>query len=115
MLTESAICARHSHVVEGSVSFNPMLNKQTCTILTRGMDGSFDGNTRVIATSDLHQTFWTVETKKALDKLKAKAKRAARRVVRQDAEPIVILEDGEMEALDEPVDGLAKLRELVGA
>jgi electron transfer flavoprotein alpha/beta subunit len=77
----------------------------------------FDGNTRTLATSDLHQTFWTVETKKALDRLKAKSRRASRpRKVKVDAlamgddEPVVI----EDETVDAAFDPLAKLRELVG-
>ena len=122
MLTESAIRAIHNHVIEGSVRFDPIRNKQICEIRTRGIDGQFDGNTRTLATSDLHQTFWTVEVKKALDKLKAKAKRSARarlnpslKVEKVDAlemgddEPIVIVEDASA------ADGLDKLRALVNA
>jgi hypothetical protein len=126
MLTESAIRAIHNHVVEGSVRFDPIRNKQVCEIRTRGIDGQFDGNTRTLATSDLHQTFWTVETKKALDKLKAKAKRSARArlnpslkvekteekvdaLAMGDDEPIVLIEDGE----EVKADGLDALRALV--
>jgi hypothetical protein len=132
MLTESAIRNIHNHVIEGSVRFDPIRNKQVCEIRTRGIDGQYDGNTRTLATSDLHQTFWTVETKKALDKLKAKAKRASKpkavKAVKADKgyttefhaddEEVVILEDADFAALAKEevvVDPLAKLRELVGA
>lgn len=127
MLTESAIRAIHNHVIEGSVRFDTIRNKQICEIRTRGIDGQFDGNTRTLATSDLHQTFWTVETKKALDKLKAKAKRSARarlnpslkveKVEKVDAlemgddEPIVLIDDGE----EVKSDGLDALRALVAS
>ena len=82
MLTETEIRTRHPHVIEGTVRFCPIRNKQVCTIRTRGVDGTLDGNTREIATSDLHQTFWTVEVKKLLDKAAAKAKRAEKRTSR---------------------------------
>jgi hypothetical protein len=119
MLTESAIRAIHNHVIEGSVRFDTIRNKQICEIRTRGVDGMFDGNTRTLATSDLHQTFWTVETKKELDRLKAKARRASKpRKVKVDAlamgddEPIILLDDEEVAVATED-DGLAKLRALV--
>lgn len=128
MLTESAIRAIHNHVIEGSVRFDTIRNKQICEIRTRGIDGQFDGNTRTLATSDLHQTFWTVETKKALDKLKAKAKRSARarlnpslKVEKVDAlemgddEPIVLIDDGEEVKGEVKADGLDALRALVAS
>lgn len=114
MLTESAIRAIHSHVIEGSVRFDPIRNKQVCEIQTRDVNGQFDGNIRTLATSDLHQTFWTVETKKELDRLKAKARRMSRpRKVSRSAKPnkgittewhaeddeVVILEDADFAAL----------------
>lgn len=129
MLTESAILAIHNHVVEGSVRFDPIRNKQICEIRTRGIDGMFDGNTRTLATSDLHQTFWTVETKKALDRLKAKARRSSKPKVAKaktdkgfttefhsDDEEVVILEDAEFAAMmgEKKEDKLEALRVLVG-
>lgn len=93
MKSESEIRNTHPHVIEGSVRYCPILNKQLCVIKTRGLDGGYDGNTRQLATSDLHQTFWTPEVKKQLDRTKAKAKRAVAKAAKQDAEPIVVLED----------------------
>jgi DNA gyrase/topoisomerase IV subunit B len=111
MMNEATIRAIHNHVIEGTVTFDPIRNKQICVINTRGVDGQFDGNTRTLATSDLHQTFWTVEVKKELDRLKAKARRASRastKVVKADQEEVVILDE-------ENADELATLRALVNA
>jgi hypothetical protein len=105
MKSEAEIRAIHNHVIEGTVRFDPVRNKQICEIKTRGIDGQFDGNTRTLATSDLHQTFWTVETKKALDKIRAKAKRAMKskvvKKVESDSEEVVILEDADFAALED--------------
>lgn len=81
-LTEADLLAKgHTHIVEGTLRMCPMSNKQKVTINTRDAEGNFDGNTREIATSDLHQCYWTQETKDAMDaakrNMKAKAKRAA--------------------------------------
>lgn len=111
MLTASEIQSAHSHVVDGSVRFDTTRNKQVCTIKTRGIDGQFDGNTRELATSDLHQTFWTVETKKALDKLKAKAKRANKRAAKATSAAI---DSAEAPAAEQPAEGMQALRELAG-
>jgi hypothetical protein len=131
MKSETEIRSSHPHVIEGTVRFDPIRNKQICEIRTRGIDGMFDGNTRTLATSDLHQTFWTVEVKKALDAIKAKAKRASKPKAAKvaskgkgfttefhaDDEEVVILEDADFAAMvgEEATDPLAKLRELVGA
>jgi hypothetical protein len=48
--------------------------KFICVIKTRGKDGEFDGNHRLVATSDLHQIHHTVEVAKALKKAGAKDK-----------------------------------------
>lgn len=118
MMNESEIRAIHNNVIEGTVRFDTIRNKQICEIRTRGIDGMFDGNTRTLATSDLHQTFWTVETKKALDRLKAKARRASKpRISKADSEEVVILEDADFAAMmgeDKEEDKLAALRALVG-
>ena len=88
--------ARHAHMVAGSLGYvspdgtcdnanvpasfsETHRNKQVCQINTVGVDGQPDGKTRWIATSDLHQCFWTVETKKALDAAKRNAKAKAGR------------------------------------
>lgn len=42
--------------------------KMVCVIKTRGVDGEFDGNHRLVATSDLHQVHHTEEVKKELKK-----------------------------------------------
>lgn len=129
MKTEAQILSSHPHVIAGTVRFDAIRNKQICEINTRGIDGSFDGNIRTLATSDLHQTFWTVETKKALDRIKAKSRRVSKpkavKVAKadkgfttefHDEEEVVVLEDAEFAALsEEVVDPLAKLRELIGA
>jgi hypothetical protein len=106
MMNEATIRTAHPHVIEGTVTFDPIRNKQICVIKTRGIDGQFDGNTRTLATSDLHQTFWTVEVKKALDKAKNKANRHYRKLVKADQEPVVVLDE-------ENADELATLRALV--
>jgi len=75
---ETEILATWTHVNEGSLQFDTEgshANKQTVEIQTRGIDGQFDGDTRRIATSDLFQCYWTVETKDALDRAKRSIKR----------------------------------------
>ncbi len=80
-LTEGDLLAKgHKHIVRGTLRFNRKLNKQTVVIRTRGMNGRFDGDRRTIATSDLHQTFWTVETKKEMDRIKKAEKLEAQQV-----------------------------------
>lgn len=99
-LDEASLLAKHPHIVEGSLRYDAMANKQKVTIQTRGIDGTFDGNTREIATSDLHQTFWTQETKDALDRAKRNAKARGKRATRKtgDDEQFVILDDAEATA-----------------
>jgi hypothetical protein len=123
MKSEADIRAIHNHVIEGTVRFDSVRNKQICEIQTRGIDGQFDGNTRTLATSDLHQTFWTVETKKTLDKIRAKAKRALKPKVAKvkveavsDSEEVVILEDADFAALeDKEARDVEKLKALAAA
>lgn len=78
---EDLLAKGHSHIVPDSLRYDPVDNKQKVTIQTKGIDGQFDGLTREIATSDLHQCFWTQATKDRMDaikrNLKAKNKRAA--------------------------------------
>lgn len=59
--------------------------KIVCLIKTRGVDGEFDGNYRLVATSDLHQVHHTEATAKALKKAK-----------KADAKPV---NNSEVEAL----------------
>ena len=85
--TETELLAKHSHLIPGPLAYispfggcdNPNVpehmlsthrNKQVCQIAPVGVDGQPDGQTRWIASSDLHQVFWTAETKKALNKAK---------------------------------------------
>ena len=105
-LTEEAIAARHQHIVEGTLRFDPIANKQKITIRTRNQHGLFDGNTREIATSDLHQCFWTAETKAAMDRAKRNAKARGKRA--STSEEIVILEDAEFAALTDRNKALAE-------
>jgi hypothetical protein len=121
MMNETEIRAIHNHVIEGTVRFDVIRNKQICEIRTRGINGMFDGNTRTLATSDLHQTFWTVEVKKELDRIKAKARRAIKSKISKndDNDEVVILDDadfaimmGETKEVVK-VDKLAALRALV--
>jgi len=79
--TETSIRATWTHVVPDTLRFETEghhANKQTVEIRTRSVQGEFDGETRRIATSDLFQCFWTVETKAELDKRRRSAKRMAR-------------------------------------
>lgn len=59
-LTEADLLARgYHHIVRGTLRFDTNLNKQVIKIRTFGADGRYDGKTRWIATSDLHQCAWT--------------------------------------------------------
>jgi hypothetical protein len=83
-LSEEALLAKHPHIVKGSLRFDldgTHANKQTVEINTRGLDGQPDGNTRRIATSDLHQVFWTPEVAKEIRKEKMRMKRKADRAL----------------------------------
>lgn len=79
MLNADQIRAKYPHAMVETLRWDAQANKQKVTIRTRDAQGEYDGNTREIATSDLFQCFWTEDTKKAIDKAKAKAKRAAKR------------------------------------
>lgn len=82
--TEGTLKARHPHIVDGSLQWETggkYKGKQTVMIKTRGIDGEFDGNTRRVATSDLHQVFWTEETKAALDRAKRSSKAKVNRAL----------------------------------
>lgn len=79
-LTEADLLAKgHTHIVADTLRMCPTSNKQKVTINTRDAEGAFDGNTREIATSDLHQCYWTQETKDAMDKSKRNAKAKEKR------------------------------------
>jgi len=60
--------------------------KALVTINTLGVDGTLDGNTRVVATSDVFQVKHTPEVKAELNKAKAKDKRAAAKAESEAAE-----------------------------
>jgi hypothetical protein len=105
-LTETDLIEKgHTHIVEGTLRFDHGRNKQFVTINTRGIDGNYDGNTREIATSDLHQTFWTIETKAAIDAAKRKPTRrrqpskAKTQTLTPDHEVFVLMTDEEYAAL----------------
>ena len=114
--SEASLAKRHGHMVAGSLGYvqpdgtcdnalvpasfsNTHRNKQVCQINTVGVDGQPDGNTRWIATSDLHQCFHTAETKAALDKAKrnkkAKDGRAALKAAKTETkvEEIVVVDE----------------------
>lgn len=76
--TNTEILAAWKHVVSDTLRFDTEglhAKKQTVEIRTRNVHGDFDGQTRRIATSDLFQSFWTAETKVALDAAKRSNKR----------------------------------------
>jgi hypothetical protein len=81
-LTEADLSAKYSTIVAGSLRFDEARNKQVVVIKTVDVNGVLDGNTREIATSDLHQCRWTEATKKDLDRAKARAKSEARRAAK---------------------------------
>lgn len=93
-LTEADLLSKgHTHIVTGTLRMDPVSNKQKVTIQTRDANGNFDGNTREIATSDLHQCFTTEATKEAMDRAKRNGKAKAKRAARKDQEPVVILDE----------------------
>ena len=73
-----AITKHGDKIVPGSAERDPKSNKVTVLINTRGVDGEYDGNTRRVATSDVHQVHHLPEVKKALDRAKAKTKNPSR-------------------------------------
>ena len=89
---EAQLAEKHpGKVVPGSVHRAPASSgygtKLLCTIRTKGEDGLWDGNTRLVATSDVFQVHHTVEVAAALRKQRAKDKRAAAKAEREGAEP----------------------------
>lgn len=97
-LTEQDLLNKgHTHIVPGTLRYDASANKQKVTINTIDAQGNFDGQTREIATSDLHQCRTTEATKEAMDKAKRNAKAKAKRAAKKDNMPIVI------EGIDEEV------------
>ena len=113
--------AHHAHLVPGTLGYvqpdgtcdnanvpasfsETHRNKQVCQIRTVGIDGQPDGNTRWIATSDLHQCFWTEATKAALDKAKRNAKAKAGRAALKATMAIEAKMDEEIVVVDEEVE-----------
>jgi hypothetical protein len=90
---ESSLSKKHKgKIVKGSArrSDDPRYGlKIMVDINTRGADGSFDGNTRTVATSDVHQVHHTIEVAGVLRKERATAKRAEARAKREAAKPAV--------------------------
>lgn len=82
---EKELTKKHgkNKIVAGSIRYGKgrLANKLVVKINTRGIDGKFNGKTRVVATSDLHQTDHTEEDAKILRaerrNERARAKRAA--------------------------------------
>lgn len=112
ILNEQDLIAKgHTHIILGTLRYDAFSNKNKVTIRTRGIDGEFDGNTREIATSDLHQTFWTRETKALIDAAKrqigrrptsrafSKVRKASKPKVNADLEVFVVMDEAEYEAL----------------
>jgi hypothetical protein len=63
-LTEEDLVAKYGkkRIIQGTLRFNRHLNKQVVKIRTYDRSGRrFDGNTRVVATSDLFQVKHTPE------------------------------------------------------
>lgn len=76
---EATAIAKHGDkIVPGSAERDPASNKVTVLINTRGVDGEYDGNTRRVATSDVHQVHHTPEVKKVLDRDRARTKRPSK-------------------------------------
>ena len=72
---EARVIAKHGdRVIEGSAQREPS-GKISVEIRTYGVDGEYDGNTRRVATSDVHQVFHMPEVKKELDRAKARDRR----------------------------------------
>ena len=73
-----AITKHGDKIVVGSAERDPVSNKITVLIRTRGIDGEYDGNTRRVATSDVHQVHHMPEVKKALKRANAKSRTPSR-------------------------------------
>ena len=98
MQAEAKASLKHSEkIVPGSMfrantmaDLNPEIAakwkaKFVCVIRTRGVDGEFDGNHRLVATSDLHQVHHTEAVKKELKKANRPAKASNKEVERLQA------------------------------
>jgi hypothetical protein len=79
-----AIAKHGDRIVKDSAERAPS-GKITVLIRTKGLDGEYDGNTRRVATSDVHQVFHLPEVKKELAKAKAKERRGSKSVKQVDA------------------------------
>ncbi len=63
-LTEADLVARgYIHIVIGSLRFDERSQRNVVKIRTFGPDAKYDGGTRWIATSDLHQCAWQAKRK----------------------------------------------------
>lgn len=76
---------RYPHIVKGSLHFDKKHAKQVVTIKTVDANGKPDGNTREIATSDLHHTRHTEEVAKEVRLAKIRASRKARKAPKKAA------------------------------
>jgi len=90
---EAKLVEKHgTKIVIGSArrATDPRYGKKIMvTINTRGLDGEFDGGTREVATSDVHQVHHNDEVAAQLRKQRAAEKRAAKRAEREAATPAV--------------------------
>lgn len=76
---EAVAIAKHGDkIVAGSAQRDQASNKVTVLIRTRGVDGEYDGNTRRVATSDVHQVNHMPDVKKVLDRAKARSARPSK-------------------------------------
>lgn len=76
---EADYIKEYPHIVKGSLRYDAKLLKQVVTIKTIGINGKFDGDTREIATSDLHHTRHTEDVAKQVRLSKIRESRKARR------------------------------------
>lgn len=103
--TEAQLVAKYGDkIVKGSVHRAPKGSKygdkMLCEINTVGVDGTFDGKTRTVATSDVFQVHHTEEVAAELRKIRAKEKRAAARAAKAEtAEPKAKTKAEKLEAL----------------
>lgn len=76
---EAYYVKQYPHIVKGSLRFDKKHAKQMVTIKTVDANGKLDGNTRDVATSDLHHTIHTEEVAKEVRLSKIRASRKARK------------------------------------
>jgi hypothetical protein len=98
--SEADLIAKYPHIVEGSLRYETEgthAKKQTVEINTRGSDGEPDGNTRRIATSDLHQVFHTEEVAEEVKKIKRREANGRRRAAIKAAKEAEAAEAAEAE------------------